>query len=175
MGFLDKIEQSKLERLYRKESEGKAKLRLLALIKRKEGLSYEKIGNELKIPKVTVYDWINNVDKEGLERIHDQERPGRPSKLMVEQESMLKKEIKDSPREFGIKADVWTIKTFRFHIKKNHGVEYSNAHMYRLIQRLELSLIKPRPRDYRADKEEQKLWKKEFKKKPNIIVKKVMQ
>ena len=127
-------------------------------------MSIKRISEDLKVPKSTVFDWISNVDKEGLKRIYDEKRPGRPSRLTIEQKSMLKQEIMDSPRKFGIKADVWTIKTFRFHIQKNYGIEYSIPHVYRLAHRLELSLIKPRPRDYRANTEQQKKWKEGFKK-----------
>jgi transposase len=89
-GFLAGTSLSHLNRLYRKERDAKAKLRLLACIKRKEGYTIPQMSSLLKVAPSTISDWLLRIQSEGLylaargiaarikKRANRKRRPGRP-------------------------------------------------------------------------------------------------
>lgn len=90
-GFLPGYTLEDLIELYKKEKDSKAKIRLLAAIHRKEGLTYTEIGWRLKHSSMTIKDWLHRMHKEGIHRRYDKKKPGRPKKLTDEQLKDLKK------------------------------------------------------------------------------------
>ena len=89
--FLPGYTREDVTQLYRKEKDSKAKVRLLAAIYRKEGLTYWEIGVRIKYSSTTVKDWLHRMHKEGIHRRYDKKHPGRPKKLTDEQLEDLKK------------------------------------------------------------------------------------
>ncbi|KYK36961.1 MAG: hypothetical protein AYK19_07950 [Theionarchaea archaeon DG-70-1] len=83
--FLPGYTWKDLMKLYRKEKDPKAKIRLLAAIHRKEGLTLREIGVRIKYSSRTIKDWLHRMHKEGIHRRYDKKRPGRPKKLTDEQ------------------------------------------------------------------------------------------
>jgi len=90
-GFLPGYTRKDLVTLYRKEKDSKAKIRLLAAILRKEGLTYMEIGQRIKYSSMTIKDWLHRMHKEGIHRRYNKKQPGRPKKLTDEQLEDLKK------------------------------------------------------------------------------------
>ena len=89
--FLPEYTLKDLEALYLREKDSKAKIRLLAAIHRKEGLTYTEIGWRIKYPSTTVKDWLRRMHEEGIHRRYNKKKPGRPKKLTCEQLKELKK------------------------------------------------------------------------------------
>ncbi|WP_211609286.1 helix-turn-helix domain-containing protein [Halogranum amylolyticum] len=59
---------------------------------------------------------------------------------------------------------MWTPALVRDYIAETFSVEYSLAHMYRVMKRAGLSYQTARPRHHKADPAEQQRWRSEFKK-----------
>lgn len=88
--FLPEFSKAELAKLYQKEKNAKAKLRLLAAIFRKEGKSLDAISESIQTPKTTVHDWLKRLESEGLDGLTDNSRPGR---LLMGQSIILKRNI----------------------------------------------------------------------------------
>jgi len=64
--YLPQVSLDELTKLYRKEKDGKAKLRLLAYIHRKKGRTQQEIAELLFHPLMTVHDWLDRGQKSGI-------------------------------------------------------------------------------------------------------------
>lgn len=69
--FLPELSKAELTKLYQKEKNAKAKLRLLAAILRKEGMSLDFISEYIQISKTTVHDWLSRLESKGLDGLVD--------------------------------------------------------------------------------------------------------
>lgn len=69
-----------------------------------------------------------------------------------------------SPSAAGYDESTWTKELVCDHIAETFDVEYSLAHMYRVMKWAGLSYQTARPRHYKADPDEQREWRAEFKK-----------
>ena len=88
------------------------------------------------------------------------ERPGRPSKLSIDQLRELEVILRASPREQGISANLWDGKTLSHWIRQQWGVNLGTRQCQRLFRTLGFRLRKPRPMVGHADPELQKTHKK---------------
>lgn len=130
------FDTKKLEQMYKKEEDSKAKLRLLALLHRCDGKSYQEIGEMIKTPFTTVRDWIKRIEKGGLDEIYDGEKAGRPPKLSSEERKRLRDDLVRGPKAFGHKQENWTTRLVKNHISKNYGVTYSLRNVRRILRKL---------------------------------------
>lgn len=165
---LEAVDISTLNEWYKEEKDPKAKVRLLVLILAKEGSTVRAIEEKTKIPKSTVSDWIRIYRWEG--RVHDRKRgTGGNSYLIREQIIELKEAVtRKSPRDCGIDQDLWSSKAVWNFIKDNYGRRYHINSISRLLRRIGIRRITPRPRHYKADKAEQTRFKAGFKKTTGI-------
>lgn len=168
--FLQKFSKEQLTKLYQKEKNAKAKLRLLAAILRKEGKSLDFISEFIQIPKTTVHDWLSRLESKGLDGLVDIKQPGRPSWLSEEEKEMLKDVLSRSPEEQGIPFKIWTTSLVQYIINKLFGVTYKPKNVRKIVKKLGFALKVPRQRNKKANTKAQKEFKKKLKMKYNIIV-----
>jgi len=168
--FLPKYNIKELKKLYRKEKNGKAKLRLLAAVNRKEGKTLDDISQSLQIPKTTVHDWLSKLEKKGLEGVFDVKRPGRPSRLSMKQKEELKKVLSSSPEKQDIPFKVWTTSLVQYVIHKLFNVTYKPRNVRYLIKKLGFTLKIPRSRNKKASTKAQEEFKKKLKLKYGITL-----
>lgn len=90
-----------------------------------------------------MYDWL------------DLPRPGQSTRLTEDQWTELTATLAASPSEAGYDEPAWTPALVRDYIAETFNIEYSLAHMYRVMKRAGLSYQTARPRHYKADPAEQ--------------------
>ncbi len=146
--------------LYHRERNTKAKIRLLAAIFRKEGKTYDEIGQTLKYPLTTIRDWLILIHIEGLSRKADIKQTGKPKRLTDEQIKKLKPILLKSPQEQGFPFIIWTTKLVIQLIQKLYNVSYKPLQVRRILHSLGLSCQKPRPTHKKASKKAQEDFKK---------------
>ncbi|MGH2612239.1 MAG: helix-turn-helix domain-containing protein [Rhabdochlamydiaceae bacterium] len=160
--FLQGTSLTSLSKLYKKENNGKAKLRLLACIKRKQGHTFPEISESMNIAPSTLSDWLTRIQKNGLDGRKDQKRDGRPCWLNPEQIAQLKAELMQNPQSFGFAQSMWSTKMVMEHIRKRYGYSYAARSMYDLLHKIGFTIKKPRQTHYKSATESEK---KRFKKK----------
>lgn len=160
--FLGNASTKLLKHCYLAENDVRARQRLQAAFLRKQGKTLVEIADVVGRPFNTVSDWLRRFERKGLKCAKDKPRSGRPKRLSRKQLFVLRRELVRTPTEFGYSGGFWTTRLVQEHVRKRFRKKFVARHMRRLLQKLGFSLKKPRPRDYRADKAEQKHFKKNF-------------
>ena len=158
------IDEEQLRQQLRTESDAKAVKRLTSAVLYKQGNSPAEIERLLGFPEQTVYDWLDTVAERDLTALGDLPRPGQSTRLTDDQWRKLTATLAASPSEVGYDEPAWSPALVRDYIAETFEVEYSLAHMYRVMKRAGLSYQAARPRHYKADPAEQQRWRGEFKK-----------
>jgi transposase len=144
-GFLPKYTEGELMTQYQKEADPKAKVRLLAAILRKEGLTLQEISDRTKHPLTTVGDWLRRMYQEGISRRYSIKQPGRPRRLTEEELAELGSTLSQPPKEQGLSFMFWTTKLVREFILQRYGVSYKIRQVRNLLYQQGMSCQKPRP------------------------------
>jgi transposase len=168
--FLPEVSKPRLKNLYNKEKDPKAKLRLLAVILRKEGKSLSEISSSIKKPIMTISDWLRKIEIYGLHRIYNIKQTGKPSRLTKEQLDRLDKILEDSPEKQGIPFKIWTTTLVQYVIKKVFGVLYQLRNVRKIVNKLGFSFKVPRQEHIKKNGKAVEEFKKNLKLKYNIIL-----
>lgn len=158
------VDEEQLRQQLRTETDPKAIKRLTVALLYADGSSPYEIERLLGIPAQTVYDWLDTVAERDALALGDLPRGGSRSRLTDEQWNQLTATLQASPTEARVDAPAWRPPLVRDYIADTFGVEYSLAHMYRVLKKAGLSVQTARPIHYEADPEEQRRWRAEFKK-----------
>lgn len=158
------IDKEQLRQQLRTETDPKAVKRLTVALLYADGSSPYEIERLLGIPAQTVYDWLDTVAERDVLALGDLPRGGSRSRLTGDQWNELTATLQTSPSEAGIDAPAWRPPLVRDYIADTFGVEYSPAHMYRVMKKAGLSVQTARPVHYEADPVEQRRWRAELKK-----------
>ena len=145
-----------LERRYKEEKDSKVKLRILMVLRVKEGASTTRLAKELHVHHTTVSNWVKRFNREGFDGLRDRPRSGRPPKISHEE---LREVLEKSPEEEGYPVGGWSVRLLHIHLAKK-GVHYNRNHLYEVIRRHGYSLVKPRPTHAEADPEDARDFKK---------------
>lgn len=156
--FLPEFTIDELREMVRLEKEPKAKLRLLAALKRKEGYSFDSIAKQLEMKRITTNKLLHRFQEKGISAKDDEQRCGRPRELNQRQLRTLRKRLIAGPRKG--QSPLWTTKMVMAHVEQKYGKKYTVRHMRRLLRQFGFSIQKPRPRHYKADPEKQERFKK---------------
>jgi len=158
--FLCEVPENELIELYKKERDGKAKLRLLACIHRKGGKTYQKISDLLVYPLMTIHDWLCRIHTDGLPNRYDNKQLGAPRKLSDDQRKHLEDILEQPPTVVDIPSVIWTNKLIRYYVAKEFNVEYSSSQIGKILRALGFTAQKPRPEHKKANRELQEAFKK---------------
>lgn len=168
--FLSEISEKELKKIYKREKKSKAKLRLLAALKRKRGDTLDSISIDLHVPKTTVHDWLKRFEFHGLKKIHDIKQTGKPSYLTKDQLNKLEKILEESPENQNLPFVLWTTKLVQYIILKLFKVKYVLRNVSILVRKLGFNLKVPRQENRKVNKKAQEEFKKNLKQKYNIIL-----
>ena len=156
--FLPNIGIEKLKELRKKETDTKARDRLLAYIYRKEGRSIREIGKIFGQAYSTIRDRLVRADQAGLERLYDISPPGLPRKLSPEQIAELRADLIAGPQKHDFESEMWTGRMMVEHVRRKYNIEYVPRTMQRLMHHIGFSYVKPRPKH----PNQPQTWKKAF-------------
>ena len=116
-----------------------------------EGMEPEEAGRLCGLSRTAAYEWHNRYEEEGIEGLRDRPRPGRQPLVDGATAVRLKERIvagADLARD-GVVAfrgvDAQRI------LKEEFDIECSLSSTYRLLHRMQLSWLVPRPRHPQAD------------------------
>lgn len=139
--FLPNYSTKELTELYHKEEYPKAKVRVLAVLLRKEGKTFSEISFVLKYLLTTVRDWLIRLQSEGISRKCNIKQPGRPKRLTDKQIENLKPILSKSPQEQGFPFIIWTTKLVMQLIEMLYSVSYKPDQIRRILHRLGLIVL----------------------------------
>lgn len=157
--FLSKTSLRELRKLYKKETNSKAKLRLLAAIHRKQGKSIDKISELLEKPRKTVHGWLTNFQERGISGKDSIKQEGRPCRLTGTQMKEFVRRLEKGPPKNP--SGLWTAKGVRSLIRDKYGILYGRTNTWKILVATGFTPQVPRKRHYkRASDEEIERFKK---------------
>lgn len=141
-------------------------IRVLAVLKRKQGQRREEIIKFLGVSIKALEKWITAYNREGLEGLKTEKRiTSSIAKLKPDEIEKIEKWLKASnPKDMDIsRQDYWDVPTLKKLIKKKCGVEYkSHASYTRLFKRCGFSYQRVEFEDKRRSQKSVDEFKKRF-------------
>ena len=156
-----------LRQQLRRETDAKATKRLTVALLYDAGFSPYEIKEILGFPAQTGYNWLEVVAERDPTALGDVPRPGRQPRLSPDQWSELTATLHVPPIDAGYTDPAWTPPLVRQHIKNTYGVEYSQAHIYRIMHNQSARPDSPAA-PLKANPVEQHRRRKELKKWPTL-------
>lgn len=168
--FLLDISKEELMRLYKREKNVKAKLRLLAAIQRKCGKTLDDIAFSLQKPKTTIHDWLTRLEQNNFSSLYDVKQLGKPTRLTTKQEKELEIILNSSPEKQNMPFVLWTTNLVQYIILAKFNVEFKVRQVRNIIKKIKFTLQIPRQEHRKANKKAQEEFKKKLKQKFNITL-----
>jgi transposase len=153
-------DEQRIEALILAESSAKRRDRLRMVLLALRGWEAEQIASTLSSSRRTVQSWVYRYRDGGIEALREYRYQGRISRLNQQQREQFKQRILQGPRE----ADgVCTLrgKDAVAILQREFGVKYSLNGAYKLLHRLGLSCLTPRPRHEKQDPAAQEKFRNE--------------
>ena len=117
--FLPRTSITRIRSLEKKETDPKAKARLLACIQRKQGSTQKQIAENLNTPQRTIRRWLKNIQNGGLGRRYDIKNRGAECRLDSRQLAQLARDLEAGPEKFGYETSLWTMPPADMHSNRN--------------------------------------------------------
>ena len=135
-----------LRRLARRES-GRVCQRVLMIANLLEGMEHEEAARLAGLSRSAAYEWHNRYEEEGIEGLRDRPRPGRQPRVDTVTSARFKERIVAGAelQRDGVVAFSCGL------LKEEFEIDCSLSSTYRLLHRIKLSWLAPRPRHPQAD------------------------
>ncbi|QHJ12332.1 hypothetical protein FX988_02584 [Paraglaciecola mesophila] len=147
--------------LAKQETDGRRRIRLLALAHFKDGMNRAAIARVLKVSRGSVNKWVANFLKDGMSGLQSKSPPGRQCKLTPKQLKALAAYIDQfSQSDTGGRLQASHVQKF---LSDKFEVTYQISNIYRLMHELGFSWITSRS----EHPKQSQLAQDEFKKIPN--------
>ena len=154
------LEAAALRRLARRERDGRVSSRLIALANVLDGMSREAAARAAGMDRQTLRDWVIRFSTEGVDGLRDQPRSGRRPWMSEGQQAALKAIVLRGPDPERDGVSTWRIIDLCRIAEERFGVTYREGGMRRLVEALDLSWQKIRPRHPKADEAAQERFKR---------------
>jgi transposase len=145
---------AELRRLARRES-GRVCQRVLMIANMLEGMEHEEAARLAGLSRSAAYEWHNRYEEDGVEGLRDRPRPGRQPRVDAVTSARFKERI-----VAGAELERDGVVAFRGVdaqriLKEEFDVDCSLSSTYRLLHRIKLSWLAPRPRPPQVDGDRQ--------------------
>ena len=104
------------------------------------------IARRLGVNRQSVMRWYRAWRKGGRPALRAAGRAGRKPRLAAEQLERVEAALRQGPRAYGFRTNLWTLPRVARVIKQLTGVEYHPGHVWRLLGTLEWTLQRPAKR-----------------------------
>jgi len=147
-----------LQRLRRGKEYQAIAMRRQVIILAKQGRTALQIGEAVGLSRRPVQDWVGRYNADRLEGLYDRRRTGQPTKLPADQVPALKRRLLAGPTDAD--AGVCTLRGSDVQriLRQEFGVAHSLSAVYKLLHRLGMSCLKPRPRHRKHDEQAMQQW-----------------
>lgn len=113
------------------------KIDILALIA--DGNKITSVSNLFKTSRMSITNWINQANNNGLETLRSKKRPGRTSRVTPEVEASLKIDLEKIPPELGYESNAWDGNLLSYHLKRIYQINIGVRQSQRLFHKLGFS------------------------------------
>lgn len=144
----------------RRNKDAAASRRMLALALVLEGSNRTEAARAAGMDRQTLRDWVHRYNAEGIAGLSDAPRSGRPPALSGEQMQELKELVlaRPDPERDGVVR--WRCVDLQAIIAERYEVEVHERTVGKLLRRIGLTRVQPRPSHPKKDAEAQAAFKK---------------
>ena len=130
---------------------GRVCQRVLMIANMLEGMEHEEAARLAGLSRSAAYEWHNRYEEDGIEGLRDRPRPGRQPRVDAVTSARFKERI-----VAGAELERDGVVAFRAVdaqriLKEEFAIDCSLSSTYRLLHRIKLSWLAPRPRHPQAD------------------------
>ncbi len=126
----------------------------------RQGLSQSQVARAVGVHRQSVSRWTRELAQSGVRGLRKAKHSGRPPKLSAAQLGDLERALKRGPEAFGFVSGLWTAGRVRELIEYRTGVRYHEAHVWRILRKLNWTCQRPRGRALERDEAAIRGWKR---------------
>lgn len=147
-----------LKSLLRKDEKFQQGVRLYACYQVSIGKKPKDLEAIYGVSFKSICNWVNKLNKGGVDSLIDKEKPGRNPRLSEAQKLEIKELVLyKNPEDCNYNSSTWTGLLLLDWIKINYGIEYKKANVYNILKGLNLTFQKGKGVYPEAIKREEKL------------------
>lgn len=149
-----------LRELASHERDGAVVRRLLAIAAVLDGDSRTKAARHNGMDRQTLRDWVHRYNAESVDGLHSRDIPGRPPALSDDQMEELRQMVLDGPDPKRHQVIRWRCADLRDEIAARWSVRLHVRSVGKLLHRLKMTRLQPRPYHPQVDVVAQETYKK---------------
>jgi transposase len=154
------LSAAQLRRLASRSADGRVACRILAIAHVLEGASRAEAAAACGMDRQTLRDWVHRYNHDGIGGLSDGHRSGRPPALSAEQMQDLKELVLAGPDLAVHGVTRWRCLDLSAAIADRYGVVVHERTVGKLLRRLGLTRLQPRPYHPQKDGAAQAAFKK---------------
>jgi transposase len=154
------LSPEQLRRKARTETDAHKRIRLLAIANVLDGMSRQEAAQSVGLSRNALHHWINRYNREGVEGLSDRPRCGRPTNLEAQKTESFKRRVlagAELSRDGIVSFRGWKLQEI---LHQEFDAEYALSSVYKVLSRLNLRPLQPRPRHPDTDELAQEEFKK---------------
>ncbi len=144
----------------RRDFEGLERRRMEAASLLKQGVSQSEVARRLGVHRQSVIRWARQLAQTGVAGLKKAGRAGRKPRLGVTELRAIERRLKRGPEALGYATGLWTAGRVRELIEYATGVRYHEAHVWRILRKLNWSCQRPTGKALERDEQAIRRWKK---------------
>jgi transposase len=131
---LSESQRAELLEALRREPSGLVRERILIVLLRDDGKTYEQIGKFLGCTLKTAARWCNQVNPDDISSFHDGRAQGNHVKATPAYIELLLETVKQEPSEFGYEFGRWTTARLATHMAEQTNIYLSGEQLRRILR-----------------------------------------
>lgn len=126
MGKLDDVPADRLREELAAAGSAKAAMRVMVALAYKDAVPVATLAERYGIATSTLYYWLDRFEQRPVDdAAHDDDRPGRPSKLADEERAAVAAATAEPPTAVGFDASAWSPELLQRYVEEEFGTTYS--------------------------------------------------
>lgn len=139
------LQKNKLKSFMKNTNNKKEYRRLLAILQKVEGRSYEDIANEHGVSSRSVQRWIAAYIKKGIDDGVRMKKPGgSKSSITDENKEIILSALFNDPHMFGYLRNTWSLRSLANCLTNELGIPISFKHLQRITKDLGVRCKRPK-------------------------------
>lgn len=134
-GFLDRGQQTKLQKGLKEEEHPEIRERILILLLLDDGKTQQQIADFIGCSNNKVSYWCVHGDPDNLETLKDERMKGNHQKATDKYVEILLETIEKEPEEFGYEFGRWSAQRLAIHLEEKTGIKLSASQVRRILAR----------------------------------------